>query len=633
MANKKVSQLTSKPSVLVTDLFPIADPSTGQLYKTTISDLGTAIGSGVSSVNGLVGAVVLDTDDIQELVSPTNKWFTDTRARAALSASSPLAYNSGTGVFSIPAATSSQNGYLTSTDWTTFNSKQPALSGTGFVKISGTTISYDNTAYLPLAGGTLTGALFGASASFSGFVGFGGNTSPLAAIDVTGAGIFSSSITATRLILSGGTSPTGLYFGHTDKVVLANYTVGGGLDFETNGGNITMQLSSSGNLSTTGGITSTTGNFSSNVQIGGSAIPGNSNSFYNTSAETSVLIKQTSNPSQIALSIWNNAITGDNRFIRFYTESTPTSRGYIYYDRTLDKLTLIGEGSGLSFNGASIFSSSIISNNSITAIGTSTAGFVTSLLVKNPSTNSASAVKIGFDGGGTTWGEIGTSYNSNSPYMAFFIRANSEKMRITDSGNVGIGTTSPTGTYGKLSVAGGISILNDNNAKLEIGRYSSGASNSYIKLGSSSNSLRITSNDDITDLFTFTNSGNLLINTTSDNSKGKLQVIGNTYTEGVYIATGQFSQGGGATSTFYTFSNSSTNRVFLVTLRQSGSAGNTVTGMAFTYGGGLQAYNLGQDNTNPVLYLTLSASGLELRLTTGSGYGTTTWDWTITQIK
>jgi hypothetical protein len=148
MANKKVSQLSSKPSVLVTDLFPIADPSTGQLYKTTISDLGTAIGSGVSSVNGLVGAVVLDTDDIQELVSPTNKWFTDTRARAALSASSPLTYNSGTGAFGIQVANGSQNGYLSSTDWTTFNGKQAALSGTGFVKISGTIISYDNSTYL-----------------------------------------------------------------------------------------------------------------------------------------------------------------------------------------------------------------------------------------------------------------------------------------------------------------------------------------------------------------------------------------------------------------------------------------------------------------------------------------------------
>ena len=178
MANKKVSQLTSKPSVLVTDLFPIADPTTGQLFKTTISALGTAIGSGVSSVNTLVGAVVLDTDDIQELASPTNRYFTDTRARAALSASSPLVYNSGTGAFSIPAATTSVNGYLTSTDWTTFNAKQAALSGTGFVKISGTTISYDNSTYLTtsaaastylaLAGGTLTGALNGTSANFSG---------------------------------------------------------------------------------------------------------------------------------------------------------------------------------------------------------------------------------------------------------------------------------------------------------------------------------------------------------------------------------------------------------------------------------------------------------------------------------
>lgn len=35
---------------------------------------------------------------------------------------------------------------------------QPQLNGTGFVKISGTTISYDNTSYLPLTGGTLSSA-------------------------------------------------------------------------------------------------------------------------------------------------------------------------------------------------------------------------------------------------------------------------------------------------------------------------------------------------------------------------------------------------------------------------------------------------------------------------------------------
>lgn len=247
MANKKVSQLVSKPSVLVTDLFPIADPTTGQLFKTTISDLGTAIGSGVSSVNTLVGAVVLDTDDIQELASPTNRWFTDTRARAALSASSPLAYNSGTGVFSIPQANGSTNGFLSSADWTTFNAKQTALNGTGFVKISGTTISYDNSTYLTtsaaastylaLAGGTLTGALNGTSATFTGDVTLSAtnprlyftdtdnnpdyfisntdgtftvydvtNSTSRFTIGSTGNGTFGGNLTVGQIIRSGGTS-------------------------------------------------------------------------------------------------------------------------------------------------------------------------------------------------------------------------------------------------------------------------------------------------------------------------------------------------------------------------------------------------------------------------------------------
>ena len=60
---------------------------------------------------------------------------------------------------------------------TSIGTKQAQLNGTGFVKISGTTISYDNSTYLttssasstylPLAGGTLTGALTGTSAVFS----------------------------------------------------------------------------------------------------------------------------------------------------------------------------------------------------------------------------------------------------------------------------------------------------------------------------------------------------------------------------------------------------------------------------------------------------------------------------------
>ena len=88
---------------------------------------------------------------------------------------------------------------------------------------------------------------------------------------------------------------------------------------------------------------------------------------------------------------------------------------------------------------------------------------------------------------------------------------------VDSTGKVGVGTTSPTGTYGKLSVAGGISLLGDNNAKLEVGVYSSGILNSYIKLGANSTSLRITNNNDSADIFTITNAGNVGIGTTTTN--------------------------------------------------------------------------------------------------------------------
>ena len=77
MANKKINQLVSKTAILSTDIFGIGDATTGQLFKKTIAELQAAIGGAVISVNGLVGTVVLDTDDIQELATPTNKYFTD----------------------------------------------------------------------------------------------------------------------------------------------------------------------------------------------------------------------------------------------------------------------------------------------------------------------------------------------------------------------------------------------------------------------------------------------------------------------------------------------------------------------------------------------------------------------------
>ncbi|GAB2984031.1 hypothetical protein GCM10027049_21970 [Mucilaginibacter puniceus] len=77
----------------------------------------------------------------------TNLYFTVDRARNTNSATSPIFYNTNTGVISSQAATSVQNGYLSSADWTNFNNKQTALLGTGLVKSTAGVISYDTNNY------------------------------------------------------------------------------------------------------------------------------------------------------------------------------------------------------------------------------------------------------------------------------------------------------------------------------------------------------------------------------------------------------------------------------------------------------------------------------------------------------
>ena len=94
------------------------------------------------------------------LTEGTNLYFTNARAQSAISGTLPISVVSG--VVSISQAGGASNGYLSSTDWNTFNNKQAALSGTGFVKSTAGVISYDTNTYLTTingiaAGGELSG--------------------------------------------------------------------------------------------------------------------------------------------------------------------------------------------------------------------------------------------------------------------------------------------------------------------------------------------------------------------------------------------------------------------------------------------------------------------------------------------
>lgn len=126
----------------------------------------------VVSVNGLVGAVSLTTSNITE---GTNLYFTDARSRAAISGGTGISYNSTSGVIT---NTITQYTDALSRASLSFSAGSGAYnSTTGVITIptdnnqitngAGYITSSALSSYLPLAGGTLTGALNGTSAVFS----------------------------------------------------------------------------------------------------------------------------------------------------------------------------------------------------------------------------------------------------------------------------------------------------------------------------------------------------------------------------------------------------------------------------------------------------------------------------------
>ncbi|MFM1775201.1 MAG: hypothetical protein RJA53_811 [Bacteroidota bacterium] len=80
-------------------------------------------GAPVQSVNGNIGVVNLKTNNISEL---TNLYFTDARARAALTANAPLLFNPTTGVFSIDT---SNNVNSIATKWNVLQQTAASTSG------------------------------------------------------------------------------------------------------------------------------------------------------------------------------------------------------------------------------------------------------------------------------------------------------------------------------------------------------------------------------------------------------------------------------------------------------------------------------------------------------------------------
>jgi len=104
------------------------------IVQSKIAGLSASLAGKENAVNPGTGSQYYRGDKTwQELTtasvaeSGTSLYYSDARARGALSAAAPITYGLVSGAIGITQASASSNGYISSSDWITFNGKQNAL--------------------------------------------------------------------------------------------------------------------------------------------------------------------------------------------------------------------------------------------------------------------------------------------------------------------------------------------------------------------------------------------------------------------------------------------------------------------------------------------------------------------------
>ena len=120
-------------------------------YFTNARAISALTGQNVSLLNNDANYISnLSTFTTTNLAEGNNLYFNNSRARSAIAVSgTPLTYNSSTGVVGINQANSITDGFVSSTDWNTFNNKfaLPSFTNGSVVFANGSTLSQDNNNY------------------------------------------------------------------------------------------------------------------------------------------------------------------------------------------------------------------------------------------------------------------------------------------------------------------------------------------------------------------------------------------------------------------------------------------------------------------------------------------------------
>ena len=461
------------------------------------ADRTWTIVAGVSSFNTRTGAITLTSGDVTGALGYTPYNSTNPNnyiALTALSATSPLLYNNTTGAFSIPQATGSINGFLSATDWTTFNNKlsaaiialngltsvsqslQTGTSGTDFAISSAGSVHTFN---IPTASGSARGLLSSSDwTSFNNKVSSQWITSGSNIYYTTGnVGIGTSSLTAKLTIdtvagfgLDIFRSDVAANYGAIRFRNTANSSTFGSLGFDSGGLRLdgdagTMYFSTSGSermrITSGGAVGIGTSNPNTQLHVAGSLTV--NDVIYLQRASSSLLLP--------VMTYWNGSgspLTGTKGDI--VAIGNAGGDGLVFVNSNTERMRINGSGNvGI---GTTSPQAKLHSNSDILTgyFQNGTNGIYDALkLTNNTASNtlSGNGARIQFynnaNNGTTLVGSsirsINVDYGWASDLVLSSVRNNGyssqsviDAIWIKNSGNVGIGTSGPVT---KLNVAGG----------------------------------------------------------------------------------------------------------------------------------------------------------------------------------
>jgi hypothetical protein len=446
--NSKQTQISGTGFVKASGTTISYDNSTYYLASNPSNYITLASLSGTTPISyntgtGAISIAQSNTSTSGYLSSTDWNTFNSKASLTAFSASPPLSYNSGTGAFSISQSSASTNGYLSSTDWSTFNNKQSALTnpvtGTG---TSGYVVKFNGST-------TVTNSIIQDNGS---------------ALTINGATTITSGVTATALTISGTTNAI--------ATINSTYVNGGFLQMQKSGTNYGYVGCSASLLS------GTTNDFaiispSGTLELGG----GNARGliFSTTNAATFSSSVSTGSLSLSGSTIQSSGDfyigTNNSNFIQFYTSNINrmiiNSIGYVGINTTTPRAKLEVVGSGTINIAGDVVSDAFITGADV--LPTNATGNLTIQTNDTAAANKGGSIALGgrYDttaAAGATYAVIkgakenGTNVNLNG-YLAFCSRLDgvgvSEAARITSNKNFLIQTTTDSG-QGLLQVAGGI---------------------------------------------------------------------------------------------------------------------------------------------------------------------------------